>query len=28
YPGSYDGRYVKLFNKLEPNPYYRAFNVI
>ena len=28
YPGVYDGRYVKLFNKLEPNPYYRAFNVI
>ena len=28
YPGSYDGRYVKLFNKLEPDPYYRAFNVI
>lgn len=28
YPGAYDGRYVKLFNKLEPNPYYRAFNVI
>ena len=28
YPGSFDGRYVKLFDKLTPNPYYRAFNVI
>lgn len=28
YPGSYDGRYVKLFDRLEPNPYYRAFNII
>ena len=28
YPGTFDGRYVKLFDKLEPNPYYRAFNVI
>ena len=28
YPGSFDGRYVKLFDKLMPNPYYRAFNVI
>lgn len=28
YPGSFDGRYVKLFNELTPNPYYRAFNVI
>lgn len=28
YPGTFDGRYVKLFDRLEPNPYYRAFNVI
>ncbi len=28
YPGTFDGRYVKLFDKLEPNPYYRAFNVV
>ncbi len=28
YPGAFDGRYVKLFDKLKPNPYYRAFNVI
>ena len=28
YPGTFDGRYVKLFDKLKPNPYYRAFNVI
>lgn len=28
YPGSFDGRYVKLFDKLNANPYYRAFNVI
>lgn len=28
YPGSFDGRYVTLFDKLEPNPYYRAFNMI
>ena len=28
YPGAYDGRYVKLFDRLTPNPYYRAFNVI
>ena len=28
YPGTFDGRYVKLFDKLTPNPYYRAFNVI
>ncbi len=28
YPGTYDGHYVKLFDKLMPNPYYRAFNVI
>ena len=28
YPGTYDGRFVRLFDKLEPNPYYRAFNII
>jgi hypothetical protein len=28
YPGVFDGRQVKLFNKLKPNDYYRAFNVI
>ena len=28
YPGSYDGRYLKLFDLLEPNPYYRAFKAI
>ena len=28
YPGVFDGHDVKLFDKLPPNPYYRAFNVI
>ena len=28
YPGTFDGRYVKLFDKLNANPYYRAFNVV
>ncbi|MGN1063849.1 MAG: DUF1788 domain-containing protein [Thermoguttaceae bacterium] len=28
YPGTFDGRFVKLFDKLTPNPYYRAFNVM
>ena len=28
YPGSFDGHYVKLFDRLKANPYYRAFNVI
>lgn len=28
YPGSFDGHYVKLFNRLKPNEYYRAFNLI
>ncbi len=28
YPGSYNGRDVKLFNKLDPKGYYRAFNAI
>lgn len=26
YPGTYDGNYVRLFDRLAPNPYYRAFN--
>ena len=28
YPGEFDGRHVKLFNRLQPNDYYRAFNVV
>ena len=28
YPGTFDGRYVRLFDKLTPNPYYRAFDVV
>lgn len=28
YPGSFDGSSLKLFDKLSPNPYYRAFNVL
>ena len=28
YPGKYDGRFVGLFDKLEANPYYRAFNIV
>jgi hypothetical protein len=28
YPGVFDGRHVKLFDKLRPNDYYRAFNVV
>jgi hypothetical protein len=28
YPGTFNGRSVRLFDKLKPNPYYRAFNVI
>lgn len=28
YPGKYDGRFVRLFDKLEANSYYRAFNII
>ena len=28
YPGEFAGRHVKLFNRLQPNDYYRAFNVI
>lgn len=26
YPGTFDGSYVRLFDRLTPNPYYRAFN--
>ena len=28
YPGKFDGHYVKLFDLLKPNPYYRAFNIV
>lgn len=28
YPGTYNGTELKLFDKLEPNGYYRAFNAI
>lgn len=28
YPGAFDQHYLKLFDRLTPNPYYRAFNVI
>lgn len=28
YPGSYDGKFVRLFDRLNPNPYYRAFSVL
>lgn len=28
YPGKYDGRFVRLFDKLEANPYYRAFSIV
>lgn len=28
YPGVFDENYLKLFDKLPPNPYYRAFNVL
>ena len=28
YPGKYDGRFVRLFDRLEPKGYYRAFNII
>lgn len=28
YPGVFDGHYLKLFNLLQPNDYYRAFNLI
>ena len=28
YPGEFDGYHLKLFNRLQPNDYYRAFNII
>ena len=28
YPGEFDGHYLKLFGRLKPNDYYRAFNII
>lgn len=28
YPGDYDGHHVKLFGKLPPNDYYRAFGIV
>ena len=28
YPGDFDGHYVRLFNKLKKNEYYRAFKVV
>ena len=28
YKGKYDGRFVRLFDKLEANPYYRAFKAL
>lgn len=28
YPGAFDGHHLKLFNRLKPNDYYRAFSVI
>lgn len=28
YPGEFDGHYLKLFGRLTPNDYYRAFNII
>ena len=28
YPGSFDGHYLRLFDRLEPNDYYRAFSII
>lgn len=28
YPGDFDGHYVKLFNRLKPNEYYRAFKAV
>lgn len=28
YPGEFDGHQLKLFNRLQPNDYYRAFNVL
>ena len=28
YPGEFDGHHLRLFNRLQPNDYYRAFNII
>ena len=28
YPGDYDGHHVRLFGKLPPNDYYRAFSIV
>lgn len=28
YPGRFDGHYLRLFDRLEPNDYYRAFSII
>lgn len=28
YPGTFDGHYMRLFDKLSPNAYYRAFNIV
>ena len=28
YPGEFDGHHLKLFDRLQPNDYYRAFNII
>jgi len=28
YPGTFDGHYVRLFDILPANPYYRAFNIV
>lgn len=28
YPGEFDGHHLKLFNRLQPSDYYRAFNII
>ncbi len=28
YPGDFDGHQLKLFNRLQPNDYYRAFNIV
>lgn len=28
YPGEFNGYYLRLFDRLEPNDYYRAFNII
>lgn len=28
YPGDFDGHHLKLFKRLQPNDYYRAFNIV